>query len=224
MKKSTLLFVVMLVVSVLLMTSCYRKQEELFSEGEAVSIGVTHTYAALTPEYLVETSDLIIRGRVISKDGAAMSNPDNTRKATDAAILNALITSYTVEIDEIYKGNYREDTICVKTSYGAGLTPEMILGESKDVAIENDEAKLSLSTEGDCILLLSYIETDAEVDTGYFPTRGAGYLQPDGNGNYSNNDAHNPMTVTPESLAATIASVKENPTQSANASSSGLFG
>lgn len=223
MKKHFFLFTILLMILTLLMTSCHNGKEGLYSEGEAVSIGVTHTYAALTPEYLVETSDLIIRGRVISKDGEAMSNPDNTRKATNAAILNALITSYTVEIDEIYKGDYRGDTICVKTSYGEGLTPEMIRGESKDIAIENDEVKLALSTEGDCILLLSYIETDASVDTGYFPTRGAGYLQPDGDGNYSNNDAHNPVTVTPENLVATIASVKENPSQSVDTGSSGLF-
>lgn len=218
MKNRVLAIGLLLMVSMFLMTACNNE------DFEPVSIAYTHFYPVLTPENLVETSDLIIRGRVISKDGEAMSNPDNTRKETNAAILNALITSYTVEIDEIYKGSYRGDTICVKTSYGAGLTPEMILGEDKNVAVETDENRMGLSTEGDCILLLSYIKTDAEVDTGYFPTRGAGYLQPDENGNYSNHDANSPMTVTPESLVATIASVKEKPSQNANASSSGMFG
>ncbi|MBQ7090684.1 MAG: hypothetical protein IJN82_06165 [Clostridia bacterium] len=206
-KKTKFLFVLVFIL-IFLITSCRSSERELdLTKSDKEKYIVTSYDAVYTQEQLLEMSDLIVRGRVISKDGEAMSNPDNTRMKDGALIANALISSYTVKIDQIYKGNYEGETICVKTSYGSGLPPELILGEDEEVIVLNEEEKIDLSPKNDCILLLSYDETDSEVDTGYFLTMSLGYLVPDGNGNYSNNDAGSPVTVSPDTLSADLAAL-----------------
>ncbi len=205
MKKERILCVIIVSLAFLLM-SCKTTDKNLdLSDDETEYIISTGYKAVYSKESLLEMSDLIIQGRVISKDGEAMSNPDNTRIMDGALIANALITSYTVEIDQIYKGSYDGETICVKTAYGSGLPPELILQEDETVTVLNGREKTELSSRNDCILLLSYEETDSEVDTGYFPTMSLGYLVPDGTGNYSNNSASSPVTVSPETLLADLA-------------------
>ncbi len=73
---------------------------------------VTGTEARLTQEQLLQEADLVVKGTVTAKNGETMSNPDGTLKDAEGyQILNQLITDYTVEIEEIYKGSYSGDTI-----------------------------------------------------------------------------------------------------------------
>ncbi|MBQ3084159.1 MAG: hypothetical protein IJC46_01725 [Clostridia bacterium] len=204
MKKRFFILALILSMVLLSMTAC----NEEMDENDFGDIFVTGYKPILTAEMLIEGSDLIIRGRVISKDGEAMNNPNNDRVSSDGVILNALITSYTVEIDEVYKGYVAGETICVKTIYGAGYPASMLVGEDGKLTSETQERRKELSTEGDCILMLTYNQTEAEVDTGYFPTREVGYLQPDGSGYYTNGDKISPISLTPEDIPEKLEAIK----------------
>lgn len=205
------LIVLLLLMLGLNMTSCRRHLEDapLDQNNEVVEVLVTETKAQVSPSYLIEQSNLIIRGRILQKNGEVMSNPDNTLVNKEGVLIgNALITDYTVAIDQVYKGDFDGETIQVKTNYGDGLSPEMILnGEGNGVVLGNTPKKVELSTEGDCILLLTYIDTGYEESSGYFPIMMLGYLTPDGNGAYTNHDSDNPVTVSPDTLASEIAAL-----------------
>lgn len=195
----------------LCMTSCSRSQPNAsLDDGEKNTIYITSSSAHYEPTELLQLSDLILQGRVVQKNDEVMSNPDNTLVNKDGVLIgNALITDYTVEIDRVYKGSYDEETIHVKTNYGDGLTPELILnGEDEDSVLATKPDKIELSTEGDCILLLTYIDTGYEESSGYFPIMMLGYLTPDGTGQYTNNASVNNITLTTDSLVAELAELE----------------
>lgn len=169
-------------------------------------IDVCITKATFTQAQLLKMADIIIKGTVVEKNGTVFSNPDGSLKNTKGyQILNELITDYTVEIEEIYKGSYEGETIHVKTGYGNGLNSDLILyGEEENSVLGTELEQVQLAVGGDCILLLTYSDTGHEESSGYFPTVSLGYLAPDGNGNYTNGDSFSNVTVTPATLPAEI--------------------
>lgn len=168
---------------------------------------VTGTEARLTQEQLLQEADLVVKGTVTAKNGETMSNPDGALKDAEGyQILNQLITDYTVEIEEIYKGSYSGDTIRVKTASGDGVNADLAAyDEEGNALMESDPEQSQLAVNEDRILLLSYTDTGHEESTGYFPTLNLGYLKPDGSGNYTNGEDPNNVTVNPETLADEIA-------------------
>lgn len=173
---------------------------------------VSKTMPSYTEEELLQNAALILRGRVLQLNSETLTNPDGTLLNEDGStVFNQMVLDYTVAIDEIYKGSYTGTTIHVKTSYGDGLNSDLILyGEDEHAVLGSDLGRMDLSTEGDCILLLNYVDTGREVSTGYFLTGESSYLIPDSNGNYSSaNGLVNPLTVSPNTLAAEIAAATE---------------
>ena len=166
-------------------------------------ITVSGSKALISQEDLTSGADLILRGRVKSKTGELMLNPDG--KKTDASgqvIPNEQITSYELEIYELYKGEYAETTMVVKTSNGRNLSPELILyGEDENNVLSQPLSRFDLTVGQDCILYLTKVESELAEKAGYYPFRGkAGYFPKSDDGVYQNKGAL-PLTNTPQQLA-----------------------
>jgi hypothetical protein len=202
--KRIILCMLLLALSLCLF-SCKSEVDPLENDEKYI-IYTTHTDAVFTQKQLLKMADIIVKGTVTEKNGSVFSNPDGSLKDIRGyQIVNQLITDYTVEIEEIYKGSYEGDAIHVKTGYGDGLDSDLILhGEDDDSVLGTELEQVQLAVGGDCILLLTYSDTGYEESSGYFPTVSLGYLAPDGNGNYTNGDNISNVTVTPATLPAEI--------------------
>ncbi len=187
------------------LTSC-KQNQPTNKDTEKNTVVVTKTEAHLTKDQLLNMSDLIIKGTVTQKNSVVMSNPDGTLKDKNGyQIQNQAITDYTVEIESVYKGVYKNQTIHVKTTYGDGLSPDLILyGEDDTSVLQEKLEPYELTVGKDCILLLTYSNTGYEESTGYFPTASLGYLITDENGYYSNNHTTSNITLTVDQLMETL--------------------
>lgn len=166
-------------------------------------ITVSSSKARISQEDLTSGADLILYGRIKSKKSELMLNPDG--KKTDASgqpIANEQITAYELEIHELYKGEYADTTITVKTSNGRNLSPDLILyGEDEKNVLSEPLDRFDLTVGEDCILYLTYVEDELTEKTGYYIFRGkAGYFYKSADGVYQNDGAL-PLTVTPQQLA-----------------------
>lgn len=182
-------------------------EEAVLKEKDVIYTSITKI--KLTQEELIDRADLILRGKVLKKVGMNMTNPDGTLKSSDGyRISNQLITEYAVEISEFYKGDYEGETINIKIACGNGLSPELILyGENETSVLAKKIELPDFEVGEECVLLLTQYEMQPAWASGYYPTDSYGYLEPDGDGNFSNNDFNSPMTVTVESLKMAIADV-----------------
>ena len=198
-------------------------ETEYAKENETVEkkiIEVSESIAHFTQEELIQNAVLIIRGKVIRNNGYVMTNPDGTRKSAlndEWYILNQQITSYTVEISEIYKGTYSGSTIEVKTANGMGLTPDLILyGEDETSILASPMKRRDLQVGKECILLLqenTEENTNCSEEMGFFPIVRAGYLLDEGNGIYSNNLSGNSIKLSAVDPGAEIAAALNTVTE-----------
>ncbi len=173
-------------------------------------LSISTTKASFNKEQLLEKGDLIIRGKVLTKDSEVMTNPDGTTTDKNGHIItNEQIAAYTVEIDEVYKGSYDEETIEVKTSNGSGLSPDLILyGEDETTILGTPLDRFDMEPGAECIIILCRLETGSEITTGYYPFGpDCGYFLPDGNGNYVNQKTASAVTLSPDTLADEIAAL-----------------
>lgn len=162
---------------------------------------------------LIARAEIIIKGKVLEIADQFMTNPDGKRTLEDGSVIeNAQITVYTVEIQQLYKGEYTDSTIQVLTSNGRGLSPDLILkGEDDTSILAEDLDRLDLTVGEECILMLAYGEQICEEAFGYYLCYGhAGYFTADGNGGYCNAKAVSPVTLTPETLPDDIAAAAAN--------------
>lgn len=105
-------------------------------------------YAHRSPEKMKEDAALIVRGTITGNDGGVMTAPEEPDQ-------NAEITTYTVEVAEVFKGD-AEGTIKVKITNGRGYSPDIIrYGEDAHRRIELDRFQMK---EGEVLLMLEQID------------------------------------------------------------------
>ena len=129
------------------------------------------TYGQTFPELVLPKAELAFKGTVLKSDGGIMTNPEG--KNTDAngyRYPNQYVTTYTVKIGEVFKGNYGEETIEVKISNGYGLSPELILyGETETEVWSARNAECLFLEEGDeAYFLVNYKTMTPEQISGYY--------------------------------------------------------
>lgn len=169
-KRLTVIMLI-LALSVTLM-ACQQKEKSV--------LNISMSEAVYSKDELIQTADLILKGKVLSKDQEIMTNPGGTKNG----IMNEQITTYTIEIDELYKGAYADETISVKTTNGMGLSPDLILyGEDENDVLAEPLERFDLSVGKECVLILRYFDSDLESRAGYYVYgEDQGYFILDGNG------------------------------------------
>ena len=166
--------------------------------------------AAYQKSDVIKAAELIVRGKILSKNSEEMTNPDGTRKDENGnAYENCLVTDYTVEVYDVYKGEWSEQTVHVKTFTGYGLSPDLILyGEDDKTVLADPVDRLELEVGGECILCLTQIENVFPDRSGYRVQYGNhGYLKADGNGNYQNSGVGKPFSLSADTAAQEIADI-----------------
>lgn len=180
--KQNIKIISLLLLIVLLLSACASKagQDILYISGESILV---------TEQELLERADIILKGEVVEKKDDYFSNPDGDKKQADGStVMNARITEYIVKVDRVYKGEWAEQTISLKTYNDQGLTVEQALhGKDENTVVYSDITELELEM-GECLLALSWF--DAEVFGGpgsYMVTfDDGGYFLPQEDGLYGN--------------------------------------
>ncbi len=170
-------------------------------------IEIDESRTGFTKEQLIETAEIIIKGKVVKKNSEFMVNPDGTRADADGNVIdNEQITEYTVEIQTLYKGDYDGATINVKTSNGRGLNPDLILyGEDEKSILATELNRLDFEIGEECILLLRYVEGSVPESDGYYPVWGfPGYFKSDGKGSFVNEKAVKQVELSPAVLTTEL--------------------
>lgn len=211
--KYTSITITLLMIA-LLLTGC---NQTTLSSNETEESGkqymeISYSKASFTKEELLEMSDIIIKGKVLKVQNQFMTNPNKTRTDENGDVIdNEQITEYIVEIEQLFKGDYQESTICVKTANGRGLSPDLILyGEDENYILSSEIDRLDLEIGKNCLLFLRSIKDGCQERHGYYPTMGApGYFLQDEKGDFSNQKAANIIFLSPDTLAQDIALSKK---------------
>lgn len=183
-------------------------KEETKTEKKYLSIDSTK--AQLSKEELLDKGQLVVKVRILSKAAEEMANPDGKAvDSTGAAIDNRLVTSYTAEVLEVYKGNYTQHTIVVKTAEGRGLSPDLILyGEDEKYILATPLTRFSLVTAKEYVLVLVDNKGENAVMTGYFiygPEIGS--FSVDEKGVWNNKEPISDIVFTEKNIQSEIASI-----------------
>ena len=203
--KQSLKFWGILFILALFLSACAPKMEEeiLYVSGQSILV---------TENRLLQRTDVFLKGEVIEKKADYFSNPDGDKKRADGSVvLNARITEYIVKVDMVYKGEWLEDTISVKTYNDQGLTVDQALyGRDENTVVYSDIAEIELEM-GECLLALSWFDAEAfGGPAGYMVTfDNAGYFVPEEDGLYANlATGRNHLTIDPTTLPDKIAALK----------------
>ena len=203
--------IILILCALILAVSCVGCKEQV-KEKEVLQFD--GMLASVDEASWMETSDIILKGRVLEKKEPYFTNPDNEVFCEDGSpATNAYVTEYIVAVDELYKGEWSEETISVKTYNRIGLTVEQALyGEDEDYIIESSIPDTEMQL-GECIVGLHYFDTAtiSFCDTPcYEITYGrAGYFLEQEDGTYMNQSDGNQFTIDPQTLPDKIAALDE---------------
>lgn len=165
-------------------------------------------------QWWLQNADIILKGRVLEKKEPYFTNPNNDKFCEDGSpAVNAYVTEYILAVDELYKGEWAQETISVKAYNRMNLTVEQALyGEDDDYIIENCIPDTEMQF-GECIVGLSYFDTSlAFCDIPcYEITFGmAGYFLEQEDGTYINQTGgNNQFSIDPQTLPDKIAALDE---------------
>lgn len=183
-------------------------EEEKPKEKDRLEIITTRI--SYTKEDLIQKAELIFKGKVLKKEKEYMTNPDGTlRLESGRKIPNAQVAEYTVEIQELYKGEYKAKTITVKTVNGHNLSPDLILyGEDEHVVLASPLVRTDFEVGKECILMLKNVtNSSGGKRDGYQPLYGrSGYFPLQEDGNYKAVDTGITFTLSKETLKQEIES------------------
>ena len=157
------------------------------AKQEKDTIYISSSKAAWDKNDLLQRSDIVVRGKIVSKNYELMTNPDGTAKDSKGELItNSQVAEYTMEIYDIYKGKYDGDTINVMTYNGYGLEPDLILyGEDEKSILSSPIERVDYELGKECILLIAYANDVSEGYDGYYPVGGkSGYYPLDESGKY----------------------------------------
>ena len=188
---------------------------EITEPQEKAKLFISNTRIPYTEEEMIRRSDLIVKGIVLQNHGYVMTNPDNTRRnAAGEYSTNGQVTEYTVQVEQVYKGEYNQNTIRVKTMNGKSLSPDLILyGEDENTILAEPLERIDLIVGDEYILLIKNITTAVfDEENGFFPTASAGYLYYH-NGNFKNDSLSSPVSISAANAAEEIAAALNTVTE-----------
>lgn len=180
-------------------------------QTEKSYLSIEQSTAIIDKETLLQTGELIIQGYVTEKKSEIMTNPDQTRMDSGKNIIpNEQITEYAVQVTKVYKGDYKQDTITVKTSNGYGLSPDLILsGEDETTILAHPLERLDLQIGKECILILTYVQEGTPEKIGYYPRYGKqGYFVLSGDGKFTNDSPKENVTLQPATLTNELSTLE----------------
>ncbi|MBQ6823458.1 MAG: hypothetical protein IJP27_02285 [Clostridia bacterium] len=173
------------------------------SNGKMV-LSSTSSYPRIEKNDVLRDAEIILLGTVTETDGGVMTNPDLTLKDEKGQILsNMQLTTYTIEIDELYKGDYTDETIKLYVTNGYGLSPELILYGEDETTIWADweQEVLRLEVGTPAIFALKYHEKSDLAPAGYYlETKKTGYLPRNEKGEYQTVHWPTPITLDPATM------------------------
>ena len=177
-------------------------------KDDSVSMYISGTEIAVTEDLLLQTADLIVKGKVIEQKEDYFSNPDGKKLQQDGSeVMNARITEYVFKVEQVYKGEWSESTLSFKTYNDQGLSVEQALtGQDENAVVHSEIDELELSM-GECILALSWFEAEAfGGPASYMVTfDDCGYFLPAEDGLYENAvTGNNHLSVYPSTLPEKI--------------------
>lgn len=183
-------------------------EEEKPKEKDRLEITASKMY--YTKEHLIQKAELIFKGKVLKKEKEYMTNPDGTLQQEGWGVIpNAQVAEYTVEIQELYKGEYNEKTITVKTVNGYNLSPDLILyGEDEHVILDTPLERIDFEVGKECILMLVNVANSiGGNEDGYQSLYGRpGYFPLQEDGTYKTVDTDTGYTLSKETLKQEIES------------------
>ncbi len=144
---------------------------------EEEDIVVDGIKAMVTQEIWLEQADLVMKAQVVERRADYHTDPDGKNDA----VVSARVTEYVLRVLEVYKGEYAEDTILVKTYNDVFLTKQ------EAAKAEGEMLPVEMQT-GECVVGLSRFDA-ADFGEGecYELTYGlAGYFLPTADGVYEN--------------------------------------
>lgn len=162
----------------------------------------------------LQTSDIIFKGRVLEKKEPYFTNPNEDILCADGSrAINAYVTEYIVAVDELYKGEWTQETISVKAYNRMHLTVEQALyGEDENYIVQNSIPDIEMQF-GECILGICYFDASLSLadEPCYELTFGmAGYFLEQEDGTYINNPSwSNQFSIDPNTLPEKIAALKK---------------
>ena len=175
----------------------------MFKKG----VTIDNVYPYYSKETLLKESELILKGTVMEQGESAMTNPDGTLRSEEGyEIGNCMVTDYTIRIEDLYKGNFEEETITVKVANGHGLSPDLILyGEDKTTYLKEPIDIYELETGKTYVFtLLPFVEHTDNRFSGYYTSNQSTFaLTEEGAFKNSNDSTLNTATVTQE-IAASV--------------------
>lgn len=144
---------------------------------EEEDIVVGGTKVTVTQEIWMEQADLVMKAQVLERRADYHTDPDGKNDA----VVSARVTEYVLRVLEVYKGEYTEDTILVKTYNDVFLT------EQEAAKAESEILPVEMQT-GECVVGLSRFDAAAFGEGEcYELTYGlAGYFLPTADGVYEN--------------------------------------
>lgn len=175
------------------------------SEPEKEVITASGQMARVDKSIFLDQADIILKGEVIEVQQPYFTNPDAEQYGSNGVDpVNAYTTVYTLRVDEVYQGEWTEDTIEVKIYNRIFMTVEQALyGEDENAIVVNDIPDVEMQP-GECVVGLSYFDeaTYGEAPCYNLLFGAAGYFLPEEDGSYINqsSDSNNIFTFTLDEL------------------------
>lgn len=117
------------------------------------------SYGIFDKEYIVENSELIVRAKPMEIVNRYYTCPEGVSIFTGKENDNAEVTEYQLKVKDVYKGDWKEDTINIKVYNGIGLTPEQYEnGEDENTIIQSNIKTTYVDMDSEYVFGLSYSE------------------------------------------------------------------
>lgn len=167
-------------------------------------IGVFKHYPVIEKEDILRDAKLLFLGTVTASDGGVMTNPDKTVKDENGHIIpNQQIVTYTVKVEKVFKGEYKEETMTLILTNGCGMSPDMILyGEDETTIFEDWERDIVYLEVGKpAIFSVYYNEKTSLLPAGYYLNgKETGYYPKNEDGQYTSIWWRPAITLDPDTL------------------------
>ena len=171
---------------------------------EKDTLMVHKTYPVIEKEDVLRDAKLLFLGTVTASDGGVMTNPDKTVKDENGHIIpNQQIVTYTVKVEKVFKGEYKEETMTLLLTNGYGMSPDLILyGEDETTIFADwDTEILYLEVGKPAIFSVCYNEKTNLLPAGYYLNgKRTGYYPKNEDGQYTSIWWRPAITLDPDTL------------------------
>ena len=172
---------------------------------EKTLVSISGSYPHYEKDELLKERPLVFKGIVTKKGESYMRNPDGTlTNEYGGPITNYQTTEYTIQIQELYKGSYAEETIILKINNGYGLNADLILyGEDETTKLAEKPKFFELTVGEEYIFTPAFITSKDPRFEGYQVSQQSAFaVTSDGSFANSNGEKVSPDTIRQEITAA----------------------